>query len=136
MRLNMERVANRFSKEWNKGTTISRCDFLEITDEAILFIEETDLSTKDLLKPKEYTSQIQENVKKMWGSFAVLIWYTNKGCIDFQLIKNKRKIYILDLSNARNPSQFNKTARALSNMLKILHKFKNGGIDEIRIIMP
>ena len=72
----------------------------------------------------------------MWGSFAVLTWYTSIGYIDIQFIKNKRKIYILDLSNARNPSQFKKTARALSNMLKTLEKFKNGAINEIKIILP
>ncbi len=136
MRFNFEEIADIFSKELNNGITISRCDFLEITNDAILFREETDLSVKDLLKPKEYTKQVRENVKKMWGSLVFFIWYVDKECIDTNLIKNRRKIYLLDLSKARNPSQFAKTARALSNMLKELQKFKNGGIDEIKVIMP
>ena len=43
MKLNMESIADRFSEEFNRGLSISRCDFLEITDEYVIFMEKTDL---------------------------------------------------------------------------------------------
>ncbi len=136
MKYDFEKLANFFSEEFNNGRTISRCDFLVIEIDYVAFIEETDLSTKDLLKPKEYSKQIQENVKKMWGSFAVLIWSVERKCIAAKCIENKKKIYVLDLSNSRDPTQYIRMARVLTNMFKTLGKFKNGAIDEVKVILP
>ena len=75
IKLNFEDIADKASKEINKDlskvTSLSRCDYVLITEEKIIFVEETNLSSKDLANLRVITKEVIENVKKMWGSLVV-----------------------------------------------------------------
>jgi len=82
-KLNFEEIANNFSQQLNSGnpnmSTVSRCDYIIINNKEILFIEETNLEVKNLMNPNVYAEEVIENIKKMWGSMAVFMWYVSKN---------------------------------------------------------
>jgi len=131
-KLKFESIADLFSDKINSGnprmSSVSRCDYVIIKDKEILFIEETNLMLKDLLNPRVYTREIVENVKKMWGSITIFMYYISaKGLIDE--VKGKDRIYILLLWKFDG-----KTVRALSNMIKTLIKYRNGGYADVKYV--
>jgi len=128
-KLNFEEVAERFSV-YLRQPSVSHCDWVEINEEEILFIEETDYSSKDFADPRVYSEEVIENVKKMWGSYAILLWYLQRNS-NLETLKGKRKLYIISLKQIDN-----RTSRILSNLLKTLERYKNGIIDEVGYIAP
>jgi len=128
-RLNFEEVAERFSG-CLRQPSVSHCDWVVIKDKEIIFIEETDYSSKDFANPRVYSKEVIENVKKMWGSYAILLWYLQSNS-NLETLKGKRKLYIISLEQIDN-----RTSRILSNLLKTLEKYKNGIIDEVGYIAP
>ncbi len=129
-KLNFEDVANSFSQEFNSGnpntSTISRCDSIIINNEEVLFIEETNLEAKDLTNPNVYAEEAIENIKKMWGSMVVFVWYVSENEL-LDEVKSKNRIYLLLLRKVSG-----RTARALSNMIKTLIKYRNGGFTDVK----
>ncbi len=130
--LNFEEVANNFSQEFNSGnpniSTVSRCDYIIINNEDVLFIEETNLEAKDLMNPNVYAEEVIENIKKMWGSMAVFVWYVSNNEL-FDEVRGKDRIYVLLLEEVSG-----RTVRILSNMIKTLIKYRNGGFADVKFI--
>ncbi len=129
-KLDFECIADLFSDMVNSGSSkmssLSRCDYVIIQDKEILFIEETDLRMKDLSKPRVYTKEVLDNVKKMWGSMVVFTWLiSTNGLID--KIRGRDRIYILLLQELDG-----RTVRALSNLIKTLRKYRNGGYTDVK----
>jgi len=128
--LNFEEIADEYSKKINNGnpnmSKISRCDYLIIKENEILFIEETDFSKKDLLNPNKYSKEIIENVKKMWGSLSIFnLYIMEKGYLD--KISGKDRVYILLLSK-----QNRKFIRVISNIIKSLIRYKDSGYSYVK----
>ncbi len=127
---NFEDIADLFSKTFNAGSgkmsTVSRCDRVVIRGSEVLFIEETNLNTKDLIDPNTYAKEILENVKKMWGSLSVFVWYVSEKDI-ISNVKGKDRIYILSFEHMDG-----RTARFVSNMIKTLRRYRNGGFADVK----
>ena len=128
-RLNFEEIADEYSEEINSPnpnmSKISRCDWLIIEDDKILFIENTDLTKKDLLNPNKFSKEVIENVKKMWGSLSVFSWYFSKHQ-HLEKVSGKDRIFILFLEE-ENP----KTIRMLGNLMKALRKYRNSSFSDV-----
>lgn len=131
IKLNFEDIADKASKEINKDlskvTSLSRCDYVLITEEKIIFVEETNLSSKDLANLRVITKEVIENVKKMWGSLVVFTWYSSYNICISEYAKGKERIYVILIDSIDG-----RTARFLSNMIKTLHKYRDGAFSEIR----
>lgn len=131
IRLNFEDIANNASREINSGlsktTSLSRCDYVLITEKEIIFLEESNLSLKDLANFQVITKEIIENVKKMWGSLVVFTWYTSSNICIRELSKGKERIYMILIDDING-----RTARFLSNMIKVLYKYRDGAVSEIK----
>ena len=131
IKLNFEDIADKASKEINKDlskvTSLSRCDYVLITEEKIIFVEETNLSSKDLANLRVITKEVIENVKKMWGSLVVFTWYSSYNICISEYAKGKERIYVILIDSIDG-----RTARFLSNMIKTLHKYRDGAFLEIR----
>jgi len=123
-KLKFEEIADEFSKIF-KQASISRCDYLLIKNKEILFIEVTKFKGKDLSNPQKYSKEVIENVKKMWGSLTVFAWYVSNTKF-LEEVEGKRRIYILLIEKFED-----RYSRIVSNMLKILKRYKNGGFDDI-----
>jgi len=129
-KLDFEKIADCFSERFNSGSSnmsaISRCDYVIIKDDKILFIEKTNLEEKDLANPKVYAEEIIENVKKMWGSMSVFVWYVLENNM-LDKIKGKDRIYLLLLEEVSG-----RTARFVSNMIKTLIKYRDSGFSDVK----
>jgi len=129
-KLNFEEIANNFSQQLNSGnpnmSTVSRCDYIIINNKEILFIEETNLEVKNLMNPNVYAEEVIENIKKMWGSMAVFMWYVSKNEL-IDEVRGKNRIYILIFEKVSW-----KTVRILSNMIKTLIKYRDGGFADVK----
>ena len=128
--LNFEEIADEYSTKINNGNSnmskISRCDYLVIKENEILFIEDTDFSRKDLLNPIKYSKEIIENIKKMWGSLSIFnLYIMDKNLLDS--ISGRNRVYVL-LLNKENK----KLSRIISNIMKALIKYKDSGYSHIK----
>lgn len=123
--MNFEQIADRFQQYFQVGA-ISRCDVLEIETEEVRLVEQTSYGTdrKNLLENVAYQQELRENIKKMWGSSSVLVWYLMEQ--DQTAEMRKRRIFILE-----TPLLDNRMFRPLRNMMYDLEKYRNGAYDEI-----
>ncbi|NPA65144.1 MAG: hypothetical protein GXO16_09255 [Epsilonproteobacteria bacterium] len=124
--LDFEQIADHYSAKINGHnpavSSISRCDKVIMQNDRILLIEETRYKKKDLTDFRLYSREVIENVKKMWGSFAILIASQNLSTIQG---KDRYYILLIDKLDSRN-------ARALANLIKVLHRYCNGAITTIK----
>ncbi len=86
-------------------------------------IEETTYIDKDLLKKDVYESEVNEIVKKMWGSFAIAVWHWH----DKPYFLSKKRYFVLKVQVKP------RFERVLAKLLKEVRKFKNGAYDDIKI---
>ena len=130
-KLNFEEIADKFSNEINKSnpnmSSISRCDWVVINNNEIIFIEETSLENKDLYNPTKYRKEIIENVKKMWGSFSIFTWYFLK-INKFETFSGIDRIYLIYFKKDID----NRLKRTLANLMKSLKKYKNSSFSDIK----
>lgn len=128
---NFETLALIYSKKVNRSSpsvsTISHCDYVIFCKDKILFIEETQLSYKDLFKIGIYTGEIIENIKKMWGSFAIFLGYIFENNLLSEL-EGKERYYVLLVDKLDG-----RIIRALSNLLKFLRKYRNGAYSDVKV---
>ncbi|WP_461830002.1 hypothetical protein [Aquifex sp.] len=131
IKLNFEDIANNVSRDINSGlsktTSLSRCDYVFITENEIIFVEKTSLSSKDLTNFRAFVKETIENVKKMWGSLVVFTWYASSNVCINELSRGKERIYVILIDDIDG-----RTARFLSNMIKTLYKYRNGSFSEIK----
>ena len=119
-------IVNKIFQDFYQIDTISHCDILEVDENEIRLIEKTLYINKNLLDPNIYNNELAEIVKKMWGSFSILMWYLEPT--EFR----KRKVFIL---RANVDPRF---ARILSKLNREIKKFKNGAYIDIKldIVLP
>jgi hypothetical protein len=117
-----EIISDMFHRNF-KISPISHCDKLIFDKNKILLIEETVYINKDLLNSNNYNKEFAEIVKKMWGSFSILLWY-----IDNKKLFKKDKIFIL---KAKIDKRF---IKILSKLIRDLKKYKNGAYTEVKFI--
>ncbi|MCD6419630.1 MAG: hypothetical protein J7L41_02800 [Synergistetes bacterium] len=121
--LDFKEIADNFSHAL-KTISISRCDYVSIKE--ILFVEETNLSIKELTNPYKYSQEVIENVKKMWGSLSILIWYLSSS-EQIEKLSRKERVYIIKTEKISNRS-----FRFISNLIKALNRYKNGVVHSIK----
>jgi len=118
-RIDFETISEKF-QDFYKIDTVSHCDVLEIDKNELRLIEETLYINKNLLDKNIYDNELAELVKKMWGTFSILMWYLEPK------IFRRKKIFIL---KAKVNPRF---ARVLSKLNREIRKFKDGTYADIR----
>jgi len=104
--------------------TLSHCDILEFKEDKIYLIEITQYPiNKDLFDKNIYNNELSEIVKKMWGSFTILLWYLTDNYF------KKKKIFVVKVKV--NP----KYSKILSKLNRELRRFKNGAYYDIPFII-
>ena len=130
-RLDFENLATKLSQTVNKNvekvSDFARCDWVEIKEKEIVFIEETNLSRKDLFQPKKFSKEVIENIKKMWGSLVVFAILINDRKVLCKVSRDKKRIYLIVF-----PKIDGRSARSVANIMKTLEKFRDGGISEVK----
>ena len=116
-------IVSKIFENYFKIDTLSHCDKLIFDNNKILLIEKTVYIDKDLLNTDVYNKEFAEIVKKMWGSFSILLWYIN----DKNLLKQD-KIFIL---NAKIDKRF---IKVLGKLIRELKKYRNGAYYDIQFI--
>jgi hypothetical protein len=117
-----EVVSDIFTNNF-KISPISHCDILEFKDNKIVLIEESLYINKNLLDDAVYKKEVIEVVRKMWGSFAILLWY-----IDDKKVFKKEKIFIL---KAKIDKRF---VKILGKLIGEVKKYKNGAYSDVMFI--
>jgi hypothetical protein len=122
---NFEHLADEFT-HYFRIESVSRCDKVEISGQQIKLIEETQYGEglKDLLDDKVFEKQVTENIKKMWGSFSILVWYLMHS--DQVGSMAKSRVFILAI-----PEYDPRMARQLKNLMEELRKYRNGAFDSV-----
>ena len=114
--------------EQQTGITLPHCDRIELDDgkKTLYFVEETevyDLNAEDVeAHTPKFQRLIQENVRKMWGSFCLFITL----CRDGEILHSRRRIYALRTTIATKDSAI--LAEALKRELL---PYKNGIFHDI-----
>lgn len=118
--IDFEEVSRMF-EDYHKTGSISHCDMIIVEKDKIRAIEKTVYINKNLVDRNIYQNELAELVKKMWGTYAILIWY-----LDNETLKGKRN-FVLEVKISKN------FERLLGKILIDLKKFKNGSFDDINI---
>jgi len=124
-----EEIAKKFVNYF-QARDLAHADALEILEDKVIFLEETNLSFKDLTDDNVFEKELTEIVKKMAGSLTVFLWWLYHEYSDEEEIKfifKKNRLFIVDPGPVES-----KFARLLSKMLRKINKFKNGLYDEIK----
>ena len=111
---------SKIFQDFFKVNTISHCDILKFDGNRILLIEETKYINKNLLDNNIYKQELSEIVKKMWGTYSILVWYLEPD--EFR----KQKIFIVKV---KATPRFSKI---LGKLNREIRKFKNGAYFDIR----
>ena len=106
--------------------SVSHCDKLEITNNCVVLIEETVYIDKNLIDKNIYRNEISELIKKMWGSFAILLWYSIKDIQDETLLRRKR-IFLVQVKVKK------RYVKILSKLVRELKRHKNGAYLDIKL---
>ncbi len=134
--IDFEDLADQFSREMNGGTPIARCDELEVRNNEIRLLENTNCThprnPKELWEKDVREEEVRENVKKMWGSYVVFQW-ARATLEDFPRIKEQngrvKIFYVLRIS----PLQDNpRMACAVGSLVDEINRFRNGAIEEVK----
>lgn len=121
-KVNLETLAQEFDKFFG-SSSISRGDWLFIDGETIYIVEETNLYALDLAEQEKFEKFLVETVKKMWGSLAVLLWWSREK---MENLKGKKRVFLLKLGVDET------SARFIPLLIKKLHAFKDGAYEEIQ----
>ena len=113
-------IVSQIFQDYFRTDTISHCDIMKFEDGKVFLIEETVYINKNLLDKNVYQNELSEIVKKMWGTYSILIWY-----LDYETFR-KHKIFIL---KAEIESRF---VKILGKLIKDVRRFKNGAYLDIR----
>jgi len=133
--INFESLADSFSMEMNGGTPIARCDQLEVRNNEIRLLENTNYThprnPKELWERAVREEEVRENVKKMWGSYAVLQWVRATRPNEIPPIEEQgmKIIYVLRIPPLENSP---KLARALKLLVNEIDRFRNGAVESVR----
>ena len=102
--------------------SISHADELTLNGEYCRVTEVTVFINKDLANPKVRQDEEVKIVKKMWGSFSVLLWW----CTSERIQLPKRRVFCLRVELSHS-----KFARILKEMLKNVEPYKNGSYTKL-----
>ena len=123
-RINVEEKAVEFEKHF-KIASISRCDWLEIYDDKLVFIEET-----VYIDTPDYIKETRSIVKKMAGSFAIAVWLAERE--NDPEILSKRRFFVVEVTLTEDTKAARaRFARVLRAMLNYMEKHKNGFYNEV-----
>lgn len=78
-----------------------------------------------MLEDYAFRQELVENVKKMWGSASVLVWYLMNQNLEHYM--TQKRVFILE-----TPYIENRMYRPLRNMISALDQYRNGAYDEIK----
>lgn len=133
MLFNFEEIAKDFERYY-KIASISHCDELKIEEDknSVLLVEKTCVINQDLLNSKKYRKQLEELVKKMWGSLVILIWYDlqkSNFTLNSSLVYKRKRIFKVVFEIERKNAKFLKGI--LPQLRDDLLKYKNGAYNDI-----
>jgi hypothetical protein len=118
-------VISQIFQSFFRIDTVSHCDIMRIElDEGrikrVTLIEDTVYVDKNLLDKNIYKNEVSEIVKKMWGTYSILIWYLTPESL------RKNKIFIL---RAKINPRF---SRILGKLIREVRGFKDGAYSDVK----
>jgi hypothetical protein len=122
-----EEISKEFQKLY-RGSTIAHGDRLEVELEGgevkrVAVVEVTSYTAKNLLDRNIFQNELRELVKKMWGSYGVLVWYLVPS------LHSKPRQFVIEV--VVDP----RYSRIISKLRQELERFRGGSFREIRFIL-
>ncbi len=131
-RQDFEPLADAFSQQVNQGRSIARCDVIEIHHDKVLLVEITHYthpqSTKDLAERKTFQGELQEHVRKMWGSYAVWVWLRTTGRIPLPPAQRFELRYVVQVPRIAGNHQISRLLKMLLDRIAVC---RNGAMDGV-----
>ncbi len=125
-----EEIAKNFTAYF-QTKDLAHVDKLKVLEDKVIFLEETNLSFKDLTKDDLFEKELAEIVKKMAGSLTIFLWWLyhehSNNQEKIKSIFTKNRLFVIDSGPVED-----RFSRILSQLLCKVKKFKNGLYDEIK----
>ena len=124
--VDLEELHDCFSRHF-KFAGIKHGDYLKIDSNSITVVEESVYIDKNIARREVFQSEVREIVGKMWGGFAILIYYFMD---EPDVLYQKEGIFILK-ATVENPV----FARNLEWLIEEVKSFKDGAFDDVKLVV-
>ncbi len=100
---------------------------MKIDSNSITVVEKSVYIDKNIARREVFQSEVREIVGKMWGGFAILIYYFMD---EPDVLYQKERIFILK-ATVENPV----FARNLEWLIEEVKSFKDGTFDDVKLVV-